>query len=141
MTNRELFNTIRDHLIAQTVSSTDAEGNCAYRGGGGTKCAVGAVITDAAYNPIFEGCSMQDVFVERGRWGGTSTECYGEQPLNALAAALNASGIPATPATRLMLQRLQEFHDSRMPNCHGDAVEIAERLVNLETLNAVAWGL
>lgn len=58
MTNQEIFDTVVDHLIKQGKPAMQGSGKdrqCAYRGEEGTKCAVGCLIKDEFYNPLFEG--------------------------------------------------------------------------------------
>ena len=45
-------------VIAQGKASTAAVGRCAYRGEGGTKCAVGMIISDNHYHKSIEGRSI-----------------------------------------------------------------------------------
>lgn len=57
MTPLEMYDRIAEHLLyqgRQSVSPHD-EDLCAYRGSGGTKCAVGYIITDGEYTPALEG--------------------------------------------------------------------------------------
>jgi hypothetical protein len=52
----EIFKYVIDHLRRQgTPSFSGHRAACAYRGDGDTMCAVGALITDDEYNPIWEG--------------------------------------------------------------------------------------
>lgn len=56
MNNQEAFDKIAEHLLTQKVQArNDADTNCAYRGRGGTKCAVGCLIPDELYDPDMEG--------------------------------------------------------------------------------------
>ena len=60
LTNRsEIFNHVVEHLRRQGKESklTNHAGgyDCAYRGDGGTMCAVGCLIADDEYDPTWEG--------------------------------------------------------------------------------------
>jgi len=51
MTEQTAFNIVKNHLLTQMTKSI--EGNqCLYRGPNGTKCAIGALITDEEYKKI-----------------------------------------------------------------------------------------
>lgn len=51
MTEQTAFNIVKNHLLTQMTKSI--EGNqCLYRGPNGTKCAIGALITDEEYKRI-----------------------------------------------------------------------------------------
>lgn len=52
---QETFDTVCEFLINQGRGAVAADGSCAYRGEGGSKCAVGCLIPDDAYNPAWEG--------------------------------------------------------------------------------------
>ena len=59
-TNQETFEIVAKHLITQGKVSLDRTGiACAYRGNGGTKCAIGCLIPDEDYSHLFEGFSIQ----------------------------------------------------------------------------------
>ena len=62
---KDIFNYVIDHLRKQGCQSlVDHEDNCAYRGKGGTMCAVGVLIADDEYNPTWEGNSIDFLFEE-----------------------------------------------------------------------------
>ena len=83
MTLREIFETVKAHLLAQGKQAADENGQCLYRAPGGLKCAVGCLIPDELYT--------QKTF---------------RQPL---VDVLNAAGIPGA-ACDLLLD-LQNAHD------------------------------
>ena len=58
-TPQSIFNQVAEHLLTQNAQSFAVANsrNCAYRGTGGRKCAVGCLITDEHYHPSIEGCS------------------------------------------------------------------------------------
>jgi hypothetical protein len=66
MTPQEIFDTVAKHLFTQGrragIQHSDYEDNdgfsCRYRAPGGTVCAVGKLIPDAAYDPTMEGLGI-----------------------------------------------------------------------------------
>lgn len=63
MDHQATFETVARHLLLQGKVSTGAHG-CSYSGGGGLKCALGCLIPDAQYDPVFEGV-YDSSFIER----------------------------------------------------------------------------
>ena len=57
----EVFNYVIDHLRKQGERSMADHQLCAYRGVGGTMCAVGALIADDEYNPKWENKSVDQL--------------------------------------------------------------------------------
>lgn len=59
MNQQEIFDKVVHHLHKQgkpaLLFTNSAEGHCAYRGDDGSTCAVGCLIADEFYEPIFEG--------------------------------------------------------------------------------------
>ena len=47
-TDQELFDAVVTHLLGMDGPCKDERGHCAYRGPGGTACAVGALLPDSA---------------------------------------------------------------------------------------------
>lgn len=66
MTNQEIFDTVARHLLTQKAQSlVDEDGpECAYRGEGGLKCAIGVLIPDAHYTPTIEGRAVASAEME-----------------------------------------------------------------------------
>jgi hypothetical protein len=56
--NQELFDTVATHLLRQGRKAETERGVCKYRTDDGLKCAVGVLIPDELYCPIFEGVSI-----------------------------------------------------------------------------------
>lgn len=48
---------LRERLLAQGCKATDMDGNCRYKGGNDTQCAVGMFITDEEYDKDMERCA------------------------------------------------------------------------------------
>ena len=94
LTNRsDVFNHVIEHLRKQgikSLSSVDKE-ICAYRGEGGTMCAVGVLIADDEYNPSFEGNTVEHILGET-------------LPTNSLSNRIE-------PNLEMLID-LQQFHDS-----------------------------
>ncbi len=53
MTEQEAFTIVKDHLLTQNKQAIEGEA-CLYRGPNGTKCAIGALITDEEYNELVQ---------------------------------------------------------------------------------------
>jgi hypothetical protein len=106
----DIFNYVVDHLRKQgTRSLSRAEDNCAYRGDGGTMCAVGCLMTDDEYHPSCEGNSI--VFL---LWETT------------LAPSLKERVEPNFS----MLMDLQNFHDDYLEYLDGAFAETSEFHIN-----------
>lgn len=63
MTMQEIFDRVATHLIKQKGPATNEDGECLYRGEGGTMCAAGCLIADEHYRPIFEGRAVHEAEV------------------------------------------------------------------------------
>lgn len=77
MTNQEIFDKVKKHLLKQGVKSVDAEGFCNYRGLDSTKCAIGALIPDELYKSEMEGWDvyrLKDKFPEVASFLGLTTD-------------------------------------------------------------------
>ena len=80
MTDKEIFDRVATHLLLQgkrACVTTHPTGHmtCAYRGDGGTSCAVGCLITDEAYDPALEGYSVRSTLVREAlEKSGVETE-------------------------------------------------------------------
>jgi hypothetical protein len=62
MTEQEAFTKVYRHLLKQRRRSVcPMSGACLYRGPGGLKCAVGALIGDRDYTPHLEGIAICDL--------------------------------------------------------------------------------
>jgi hypothetical protein len=62
-TDREIFDKVRAHLLAQGKRSEQVNGYrpvCMYRGPDNTKCAVGCLIPDEDYSPEYENKQVGD---------------------------------------------------------------------------------
>lgn len=59
-TAQEIFDTVKQHLMAQNARSETVDGLlCRYRGPGEMKCAVGCLIDEDDYNPLWEGKTVR----------------------------------------------------------------------------------
>jgi hypothetical protein len=60
MEAQEIFDTVAKHLFTQgrQALKQGSESSCAYRGEGGTKCAVGVLIPDQLYLKSMEGTAI-----------------------------------------------------------------------------------
>lgn len=94
-TAQEVFDKVLNHLRKQGKAAVHSGEGCAYRGEGGTSCAVGCLIPDEMYSPAMEGGSAR-----------TEKEAFPE-----LYAAIDALGL--RPHVGL-LHALQREHDSSL---------------------------
>ena len=83
MNQQEIFDKVATHLIAQGKQSLgygDIDGHlaqaCAYRGRGGTMCAVGCLIPDDEYKPEFEGKSWARIAQNVPSFAGAYSEVH-----------------------------------------------------------------
>lgn len=88
-----IFNMAVQHMCRQKFQARNGKIGCAYRGTGGTKCAVGYFITDAEYYGDMEGEDASDARV---------------------IAALPFDAPDGSTVNKL-LARLQSAHDSGLP--------------------------
>ena len=104
LTNQEIYNKVRAHLLTQMKKSQLPSGMCAYRGEGGTSCAVGCLIEDEHYSASIENAPIYCV-----------SERHNEN-LNALTRALvnSIGGYPSDSCIKL-LGDLQQCHDRDDP--------------------------
>jgi hypothetical protein len=66
MTEQEVFDAVKDHLLSQGRQSLDKERKCAYRGIGGLKCAAGIFIPDELYKRTLENLRWEEVSYKLG---------------------------------------------------------------------------
>lgn len=105
----DVFNHVIEHLRKQgTKSLVHHEDMCAYRGDGGTMCAVGCLITDDEYSSSFEENTV-DILVQEGL------------PNSSLMARIEPN--------LDMLSELQYFHDSDLKYEDGHFSMSSERAV------------
>lgn len=90
--DRKAFNIMKEHLLKQRAKSVRSDGQCRYRGSGGSKCAVGCLISDNIYYDGLEGRNADNYEV---------------------LAAIEKSG-NGTPNIR-MLNWMQYMHDAVHP--------------------------
>ena len=66
-TTQQVFDYVVSHLITQgkqSVIDTSTYDGCAYRGNGGTSCAVGCLIPESEYHSNLESLSVEDILDE-----------------------------------------------------------------------------
>lgn len=99
MTAQQIYNKVKKHLLKQKCRATDKNGHCLYRGEGGLKCAVGALIPDSKYKSKFEmhGVSL---LIDMGCKFLLATDLKGVDVLGRSVA-------------KSFLNDLQEVHDCR----------------------------
>lgn len=95
MNQQDVFDRVVAHAREQGRRSMLPTGSCAYRGEDGTKCFIGALITDEAYERGLE-CQRVDSYEVR--------------------EALAASGVSVdSPDEEAFLVALQRIHDAHVP--------------------------
>jgi hypothetical protein len=121
MNLQEIFQTARDHLLAQDARAieNDEDGEelgCRYLAPDGKKCAVGCLIKPEAYNPFIEGLAVSGVY-----------DYQNDAKALALRSALLASGIDTdAEGVRWLLGRLQYVHDDCEPSEWRHALRLVE---------------
>ncbi len=112
LTNQQVFDLAATHLLTQNERSVDYDpqddrgsGKCMYRGVGGLKCAIGALIPDELYTPQIENTPV-DVLINRS------------PKVKELFAGIH----------RMLLCALQRCHDNLSPpQWHDELHRIARR--------------
>lgn len=111
MTGQEIFDTVLAHLRKQGKASLNARGKCAYRGEGGTACAVGCLITDELYDPRIENWGVGSILNLRTNGVGIDeTEAYREAYREALSRIVSHLG----QENEALLADLQCAHDNQL---------------------------
>jgi len=89
-TEQEVFDQVATHLLKQNVQAIDdSRDGCAYRGKDGTKCAMGCLMSDEEYDPV---------------WDKTGARWY---------ALARDNKVPREHC--VLLIELQQVHDNHMP--------------------------
>ncbi len=101
--DQTIFDKVATHLLTQNARSFQHAngGICAYRGVGGTKCAIGALISDEHYTEDIEGLTLV--------WGDTVRGRI------ARAVSLSLGVEVLSPGVLRLLQDLQRLHDKNPP--------------------------
>lgn len=123
MNNQEIYNKVRDHLLAQNCKAMTGD-SCTYRSHDHLQCAVGCLIKDKYYTPEFEGFGVPADSELRSDYYENTTSAY-----RLLRAALINSGVPLSAFG--LLSRLQDIHDEKNPADWAEALKyraIAEGL-------------
>lgn len=114
MDKMDVFNKVSSHLLLQMRQARDPGlGGCRYRQAHVDddymilKCAVGCLIKDEHYHSNIEGIGVTSLETRNGKWSGTGDSAQ------ALAQALNSSGVPTY---KTLLVALQEVHDCNEPH-------------------------
>lgn len=112
MTNQEIFDTVKTHLLTQDAKAIDFRGECVYRAADGKRCAAGCVIPDELYSSDYEGLGADHRELLRV-W-----ECLG----------IDKEG-------QILLSDLQDVHDDLEPAAWPDALH------NVARLHSVKYGV
>ena len=108
MNEREIFETVKKHLLAQDERARDEIGHCAYKGQNG-QCAVGCLIDDKYYHICIEGKPIEHIFL-----------------IEAINKSLGLSLTPDSPTVKL-LRALQNVHDDIVPYYWGRELDNLEK--------------
>lgn len=111
VTLRQVFDFVKEHLLTQGGQSLDVSGICRYRGPHGTSCAVGCLIPDHKYNPLWEGANL------------ISLNKHHAVPLNCIFDFI-VTDYPKD--LKSMLDKLQYIHDSKDPLLWKQELEIMQ---------------
>ena len=107
MTGQEIFDSVLAHLRKQGDASLNASGKCAYRGEGGTACAVGCLIPDELYDPRIESWRVGTILnLRTGGVDAGEVEAYREA-LSRIASHLGQEN-------EALLADLQSAHDNQL---------------------------
>jgi len=114
MTNQQAFNKSAKHLLTQNKRSINLKANtydsnvCLYRSPDGSKCAIGALISDKEYRASMEGT------------------CASELVRHALPHKFRNVSTD-------MLQDLQEMHDENKPSTWGGKLRVIAKRYDLDS--------
>lgn len=110
---QEIYNKVRDHLLAQGKRAGTAT-RCLYRHGN-LKCAIGSLIPDEAYDPAIEGDGVSAFCSENN---AQFVSLRGENPIERAARekVWEALGRPTYSEDAWFLHDLQDVHDNFEPS-------------------------
>ena len=115
MTQREVFDKVKNHLLVQGARAQDGVGACQYRDDEGLMCAVGCLISDEHYSTALEGHSIRRANMEP------------EPGTQLVRDALVNSGVVLDASTIDMLYDLQLLHDETWPESWAEELAEIER--------------
>lgn len=116
MTDKEIFDTVSNHLLDQGTRATNDDGDCQYRTRSGRTCALGCLISDQAYDATIEGATISS--------SGVLIVEYRDQE-KVLERVLIASDIEKSQYT--LLGKLQNIHDNKLPSDWVDELEMLKQ--------------
>lgn len=119
MNAQKTFDTVATHLIRQGRRSTatvNGSTDCAYRGRGGRKCAVGCLVPDDLYDPEMEGLAAWALYRFPKLWKRIKEH-------------------------EDLLVKLQTLHDERVPRTwHAELGLLAQYFgLNVDALERAVW--
>lgn len=131
MTLQEIYNKIKNHLLSQNERSLVCVGEeyvCAYRSDSGNlRCAVGALVTDDAYDKRIENNPwFNPVVVKALGESGVEVEAYPNTNNGGFGSWINADPI------RKLLDTAQNIHDSEEVELWQDHLESLASELGLE---------
>jgi len=118
MTNREIFDTVKAHLLKQMKQAVNSDGGCMYRGMEGTKCAIGCLIPDHLYTMSIEHSTMTWLFDVNNGYARLQNPGH---PLNQLLREIGFT-VDQYP----LLSRLQSIHDCQDPENWAKELDLLE---------------
>jgi hypothetical protein len=110
MTDREIFDKVRAHLLNQGVRAMVNDA-CRYRTPQGMACAVGCLIPEEFYDPMIETGVLPRC--ADGLWNDKGAV---DENDDTLVDVMNQCGIPARNSVRSLLTDLQAVHDGNEPS-------------------------
>jgi hypothetical protein len=116
-TKQEIFDVVAKHLLTQkaqarTLVEYGSLGECAYRTGDGMRCAIGALINDADYDPTIEGLTVSNLrTLSRLKWSNHESGFVARATL--FRDMLIKAGVDVTDRNTVrLMEDLQEVHDA-----------------------------
>lgn len=107
---QRIFNTVRDHLLAQGKRALSGDNKCAYRNGDNLTCAVGCLIPEDKYDPRIEQWSIFTL-----KYQLEDLQLHGRNLVSSGCALLyDLLGRPDLEIVGL-LEGLQQIHDQIEP--------------------------
>lgn len=130
-TNKEVFDYVKENLLAQGKKSLYSEQNqvCYYRGCDDTKCAAGFLLTDDQYNPVFEGVTVCTIFKGSSKLEDLIMAGYTiNESIFSIIKDKCLTGMKEELDNRLV-HLLQDVHDNYYPSDWENALDVVENTV------------
>ena len=115
-TDQETFDVVAEHLLRQDERCVDEQGDCAYRGEKGLKCAIGCLIPDSEYIETFEG---EGIYISPGKHFEAGVPSVVGNLMRHLGYNLR------------LLNSLQNIHDSHEPHQWPEELRALAKKLNI----------